>query len=378
MILIWCLAAAAAGYQLLVLVAALRHLSRHDPLPRILPPVSILKPVYGVDPHFAEALRSHAMLEYPEYEVLIGVRNGDSARAQAERLAAEFPDRFRVVEISTRAPNGKVGALIDLAAAARYPTWLVNDSDINVPPDYLRSLVGYLEDPEVGVVTCLYRSASDRAPGRWEALGIATDFAPSVLVARLLGVREFGLGATLLFRAQDLAAAGGFEALADYLADDYQLARHIARLGKRVELARLAVETQPAGATWSEVWLRQVRWARTIRVSRSGYAGLPLTNASLWAVTALAAGAWQAAAGLLALRLLVGLIVGIGILKSSDVTRLALLIPFRDLWGIGVWLWGLAGDEVQWRGVRLRLTPDGRIRERRPARAETFSFDKMG
>lgn len=378
MILLWCVAAVAAGYQLLVIIAALRHLSRHDPVPRLLPPVSILKPVYGGDPHFAEAMRSHAVLDYPEYEVLIGIGRDDPARAEAERLAAEFPGRLKLVETHTHAANGKVGALIDLAAAARYPIWLVNDSDINVPPDYLRRLVGYLEDPEVGVVTCIYRPASEHTPGRWEALGISTDFAPSVLVARLIGVREFGLGATLLFRAQDLAAAGGFEALAEYLADDYQLARHITQLGRRVELARLVVETQPAGSSWSEVWRRQLRWARTIRVSRSGYIGLPMANASLWALTSLAAGAWQAAAGLLALRLLAGLMVGVGILKSREVARLALLIPFCDLWGFLVWLFGLWGNQVQWRGMRLRITPDGRIAERRPASAETFSFAKMG
>jgi len=217
-------------------------------------------------------------------------------------LIESFPERrLRLVAVSTRAANGKVGALADLAREARYPLLLVNDSDIHVPPDYLRRIVGPLEDPAVGMVTCLYRAASDDWPGRWEALGIATDFAAGVLVAPLVGVREFGLGSTLLFRAVDLEAIGGFAALADYIADDYQLAKRITELGRRVLLSRQVVTTWLSGRTWGEVWRHQVRWARTIRVSRGAYLGLPLSNASLWALVAVAAGGWWAALPLLGL-----------------------------------------------------------------------------
>ena len=193
-------------------------------------------------------------------------------------------------------------------------------------------------------------------------MGIATDFAPSVLVAPLVGVREFGMGATLLFRAGDLRAIGGFEALADYIADDYQLACHIARLGRRVVMSKVVVETGLAGRHWSEVWRHQVRWARTIRVSRpSGYAGLVLSNASRWSLVAALAGAWWAALPLLVLRMLVGLLVGVGILRSREVRCCFLLVPLRDLWGAAVWLCGLFGNTVEWRGARLHLTPDGKI-----------------
>ncbi|MCC7174901.1 MAG: bacteriohopanetetrol glucosamine biosynthesis glycosyltransferase HpnI [Bryobacterales bacterium] len=363
MIIALLLAAASAAYQLLALTAALRHLAKRDPAPRALPPVSILKPVRGLDPHFREAIRSHALLDYAEYEVLFGVSDSaDPALPAIRELIEAFPERrLRVVEVSTQMPNGKVGALVDLAAAARYPLLLVNDSDIRVPPDYLRRLVGPLEDPSAGLVTCLYRARSDHWPGRWEALGIATDFAPGVLAAPLVGVREFGLGATLLFRAADLEAIGGFAALGDYIADDYQLARSITRLGRRVVLSKLPVETFIEGRTWGQVWRRQVRWARTIRVSRGAYLGLPLSNATLWALVALAAGAWWAALPLAALRLLAGLLVAVAVLGDRHSARLFFLMPLRDLWALAVWLCGLTGNSVEWRGLHLRLSRDGRI-----------------
>jgi ceramide glucosyltransferase len=180
-------------------------------------------------------------------------------------------------------------------------------------------------------------------------------------VAPLAGVREFGLGSTLLFRAEDLRRAGGFEALADFLADDYQLGRRITESGRKVVLARLPVETTLSGRTWREVWRHQVRWARTIRVSRGAYLGLPIANASLWSLLAFATGAWWAGAVLLALRLTAGLLSGWAVLGSRDVLRCFWLIPLRDLWGFAVWAYGLTGGTVEWRGAHLRLTRDGRI-----------------
>jgi ceramide glucosyltransferase len=362
--LVLLLVAASAACQLLALAAAIRHLRKPDAAPQALAPVSILKPVRGLDPHFREAIESHAAQDYPEYEVLFGVADlSDPAVPEIRKLIADFPGRrIRLVHTSTAAPNGKVGTLIDLAKEARYSLLLVNDSDVWVPADYLRRIVGPLEDPSVGLVTCLYRASSDHWPGRCEAIGIATEFAPTVLLAPLFGVNEFGLGATLLFRAADLRAIGGFEALAGYVADDYQIGLRIARLGRRVVISKLAVETRLAGRSWGEVWRHQVRWARTIRVSRpGGYAGRVIANAGLWSLVGLASGAWWAALPLLVLRMVVGVVVGAGIVGSRDVLRRFYLMPFWDLFGLAVWFWGLAGSTVEWRGERLHLTRDGRI-----------------
>ncbi len=363
---------AAAGYQLFAILACLRFLSRRDPAGTRTPPVSILKPIHGRDPEFDEAIRSHARIDYPEFEVLFCAASPDDpAMAPIRQLARDFPDRaIRVVEARTEAPNGKVGRLIDLANAARHDTLLMNDSDIRVEPAYLRAVTAPLEDPAIGVVTCLYRARANHAPAILEAVGIATDFAPSVLVAPFAGVREFGLGSTMVFRRADLAAAGGFEALREYIADDYQLARRITGLGRRVHLSRTIVETSLQGETWAEVWSHQLRWHRTIRVTRGAYAGLFITHATVWASVAAAAGMTNLALGVLAARMAMAIVAGIGVMRCPLTARYFWLIPFRDLFGSAVWAAGLFGSTVTWRGRELPLRPDGRIAsplsERRP------------
>ena len=357
--------AVAFGYQLVAILASLRQLLRRDPVPTRFPAISILKPVRGRDPEFYEAIRSHAVQDYPgEVEILFGVADvNDPAIEDFERLRVEFPSlTLRMVHATTSAPNGKVGVLQDLARRARHEIWLVNDSDIRVPQGYLRQVVAPLEDPGVGVVTCLYRATAATFPGRFEALGIVTDFAPSTLVAPMVGINEFGLGSTLVFRRADLEAVGGFAALADYIADDYQLANRITgQLGRRVHLSKTVVETRLGEETWAGIWHHQVRWHRTIRVSRGAYVGLPVTNATLWALIALCSGAWWLAAPLMAARISMALVAGWRVLRSPLAVRLAPLIPLRDLWGFAVWVVGLVGSSVRWRGKLLRLRPDGRI-----------------
>lgn len=354
----------ALAYQVVALVAALHHKTRSIAESSYAPAVSILKPVHGLDEEFHAAIRSHAEQEYGEFEILFGVRGGDPARAEIERLMAEFPGvNIRLIEATTEAPNGKVGALIDLARESRYPVLLVNDSDIGVPRDYLRRVAAPLSEPGIGLVTCLYRAAASSTAGRWEALGINTDFMPSTLVAPLVGIREFGLGSTLCFRRADLDAIGGFESIGDFIADDYQLAKRITRLGKRAYLSEVVVETHLSDPDWAAVWAHQVRWARTIRVSRfDGYIGLPVTHAGFWALLCAAGGLWWLAALLCLVRILTGVSAGWGVLRSKLALQGALLIPFWDVWAFAVYVTGLFGNTVQWRDKRMKLSPDGRLR----------------
>jgi ceramide glucosyltransferase len=361
---LYAIAAAALAYQLIALIATLRHHFARAPRASRLPGISILKPVRGLDPGFYDAIRSHAIQDYPEFEILFGVHDpADPAVGDIRRLIEEFPLlSIRLIESSTVAPNGKVGVLMDLAAHAQHPLWIINDSDITVPPGYLRDVVAPLEDPGVGLVTCLYRAESSSWPGRWEALGIATDFAPSALVAPLFGVSEFGLGSTLVFSREDLQRIGGFQALRDYLADDYQLGAMLHALGRKNVISKVVVSTRLGSHSWREVWAHQVRWSRTIRLSKPwGYAGLPVTFASLWALAVALAGLWPAAAVLLTVRLAVAIIAGWVVLRSRDALRLAPLIPGRDLYSVAVWLAGLFGRTVCWRGLKLLLDRSGKI-----------------
>jgi len=211
-------------------------------------------------------------------------------------------------------------------------------------------------------VTCLYRAHSDSWASHFEALGIATEFAPSVLVARLLGQAEFALGSTMVFRADALRRIGGFQAIAKYVADDYQLGVHIRRLGYRIEFAPVVVETDLGAGSWAHTWNHQVRWSRTIRVSRpGGYYGYLVTHATLWAMLAFAAGEWWAGALALAVRMIAGVLVGAAILKDRQVLARFWLIPIRDLFGFAVWTAGAFGNRVKWRDRSLILEPGGVI-----------------
>ena len=179
----------------------------------------------------------------------------------------------------------------------------------------------------MGLVTCLYRPEGDTFAARFEGLGVSTDFAPSTLVARLVGVDEFALGSTMAFRRADLDRIGGFEAIADYLADDYQLGHRIHALGLKCVLSDAIVTTRLSG-TWSDVWRHQVRWARTVRVSKFwGYLGLPVTFGTVWAAVAAASGYFGLALALLAVRMLMATAAGWFVLRSPDVLRLWPLIP---------------------------------------------------
>jgi ceramide glucosyltransferase len=356
----------AALYQLLALIAALVH-SGTGLRPASFPSssgISILKPVYGRDPGFYQAIRSHALQQYSEFEILFGVHSiDDTASADIQRLIAEFPAlRIRLIVCPSETPNAKVGTLADLAAEARYPLLIVNDSDITVPAGYLRNVSAPLTDPAVGLVTCLYRAEAHNWPSRFEALAVATDFAPSTLVAPWFGVSEFGLGSTLAFRKNDLERVGGFQAIADYLADDYQLGCKLHSIGLRNVISNVVVSTRLSAESWSAAWRHQLRWARTIRLSRGGgYAGLPVTFATTWALLAAVFGLWPAALGLLAIRLAAALACGWRVLGSADVGKYFYLIPVRDLWGVAVWATALFGQTVEWRGKRLRLDREGKI-----------------
>jgi ceramide glucosyltransferase len=348
-------------YNLLAIAGALRF-RRRSAIPNYRPPVSILKPVRGRDAGFYEAIRSHAVQQYAEFELLFGVaRPDDPALEDIERLMRDYPAiPIRVIATSNDAPNGKVGSLEILAREAKYDVLLVNDGDIVVAPDYLTRVIGLLEDPMVGLVTGLYRARGASLAANAEALGIVTEFVPSVLVARLLSSSGFALGATMAFRAKDLAAIGGFASIREYLADDYQLGARIAALGKRVAMCDSVVVTNLGAGSWRDVWKHQVRWSRTIRVSRpAGYLGYLVTQATFWCVIAALAGHWRIALAGEAVRLLAA--AASMWAAGEKRTHRLLLVPLRDLFGFAVWCVGIAGNTVEWRGLRFHLRRDGRL-----------------
>jgi ceramide glucosyltransferase len=331
-----------------------------------LPPISILKPLKGTDPEIYESFRSHCLQDYPEYELIFGVSDAnDPAIESVKALQREFPDRRIQLLVSPKilGANVKVSNLAQMLEEARYDHLIVNDSDIRVEPDYLRRVSTPLADLRVGMVTCLYRGVAGATLGsRLEALGISTDFCPSVLAAWQLesGIR-FGLGSTLAFRRAELEKIGGFTSFVDYLADDYELGKRIAELGLKVKLSDVVVETYLPSYSLRDFFAHQLRWARGVRDARAGgYLGLVFTFGILWASLLLAssrAALWScgALAVTLFLRLAVALVVGQGVLRDCLVLKYAWLIPLRDLIAAAIWIVSLGGHTVTWRGDRFRL-----------------------
>jgi ceramide glucosyltransferase len=364
----------ALAYQIVAILAALFYrlesrLIRGRPEPASLPAISILKPVRGLDSGFERAIAGHATQDYPEFEILFGVHSLDDPAVPAIRALIDAHPQvsIRLLECKTATPNGKVGVLIDLLKEASHPVLVVNDSDISVPRDYLRRLAARLIMDKAALVTCPYRAIAGSAAGIWEAFGIAVDFVPSTLVAPLVGVREFGLGSTLCFRRNDLARAGGFESVASFIADDYQLAKRITSLCGGAVISEVVVQTNLSSPSWLSVWLHQLRWARTIRASRGGgFLGLPLTHAGVWIALAFACGLWSLAFTLLAARLAMAIVCGFFALESLLALLLSPLAPLWDLWAFAVWLCAFTGHTVEWRGQRFRLTHDGALERLNP------------
>ena len=336
-----------------------------------LPPVSILKPLKGVDPEIYESFRSHCLQDYTDYELIFGVSDPDDPAVPAvHRLQEEFPERRIELVVCSQSlgANTKVSNLVQMLSSARYECLIVNDSDIRVGPDYLRRVVAPLSDSAVGMVTCLYRGIPSTTLGsRLESLGISTDFAPGVLVARLLenGIR-FGLGSTLAFRRADLVAIGGFESLVDFLADDYELGKRLAGSQRTVLLSREVVDTFLPAYDLAGFLQHQLRWARAIRDSRpGGYFGLLFTFLLPWAIiTAVAARgapwAWGLLFFALLLRVGVALMVGQSVLRDRKVPGLLPLHPLRDAIAMLVWCASFASNTITWRGDSFTLK-DGRL-----------------
>jgi ceramide glucosyltransferase len=330
------------------------------------PPVSILKPLKGTDPQMYESLRSHCLQDYPEYEIIFGVSEANDPALQfVERVKSEFPRHaIRVVLCGQKlGANIKVSNLAQMLPNARYQHLVVNDSDIRVEPDYLRRVAAPLADQKIGMVTCLYRGMAGSTLGsRLESLGISTDFAAGVLAARQLenGIR-FGLGSTLAFRRADLETIGGFEVLADYLGDDYEIGRRISALGLRVDLSDVVVETFLPQYRLREFLQHQLRWARNIRDSRrGGYIGQGLTFGIPWTLLALAfswgaSWAWALLGLVTAMRAATALTVGWAVLRDRQVLRSLWLIPLRDLVAMGIWVAGFIGHRITWRGETFEL-----------------------
>jgi len=364
-------------YYLLAIFSAWRFFRSPAPpisadasAPDFAPPVSILKPVRGLDPGAYENFSSFCRQDYPEYEILFGVNEPDDPVIPVIRkLIRDFP-RIAIrllIGSDELGANRKVNKLCRLAREARYDLFVINDSDIRVGPDYLRAVVSPFRDPPVGAATGTYGGLVEPQLGsELEAIGAASDFFAGVLVARQLEGMRFALGATMATTRARLEEIGGFEALADCHSEDFQLGYRIAARGYRVELSRYVVWTNYPAQTVRSFFQHQLRWAVTTRYSRPwGYIGLVLTHGLPWSVAA-ATLAWPLHPALgvaylgtyLVLRLAMASTIGIWGLKDPLLRRKWWLVPLRDALAFPVWLASFFRRTVHWRGAEFYVRKD--------------------
>ncbi len=366
------------GYLALSLASAWRFLRRRPRATNSFrPPVSVLKPLRGADPDLEAALRSHLEQDYPAYEVIFGVESAaDPAASTVRKLMAEYPQRaIRLVECPDElGSNRKVSSLVQMLPHAGDRLLMVSDSDVRLAPNALREVLAPFEDARVGMVTCLYRGV--HGGGLWsrlEALGISSEFTPGVLTARELeGGVHFALGAAMAIRHDVLESVGGFGALVSHLADDYELGLRTHQAGYRVVLAGTVVDNHLPRYSLAGFWEHQLRWGRGIRDARpAGYAAMIFTFGLFWSALAVlfsqgASWAWSLFAVALALRVVLALVAGVGVLGDRQALRDLWLLPLRELAAFAVWLVSLFGHTVTWRGERFRLRK-GRLFAIRPA-----------
>jgi ceramide glucosyltransferase len=369
----------AAAYNLFACFAARAFFARKtDRDDGLRPPVTILKPLRGVDRDAYDNFASFCRQSYPRYQVIFGADESDGpAIAIARRIANDFPhiDVRVVVKPPGGAANPKVGNLAAMLSEAEHALLLISDSDIRVDPNYLAAMVQPLANPRVGVVTCLYRSQAVGFAGTLAGLGLSTDGQPSVLAAielEKIGLSRFGsavgaMGSGILIRSAVLREVGGFDAIADFLADDYLLGSLPAKAGYRVALSSAVVEHRLGKSTLAGLIQNQMRWNRGIRATRpGGYAGLIFTHGVAASLLLLVLSGGSLAAlvpAFLALgsRLAMVWFVVVRCLDDSVARRALWLVPLRDLLGFALWVGGFFGSTIVWRGNRFRLGEGGKL-----------------
>jgi ceramide glucosyltransferase len=361
------LAAAPLLYYIAATFAALRFFrrERRRKLRSYSPPVSLLKPVRGVDFASYENYSSFCCQDYPDYEILFAVNDAaDEAVPLIHRLIAEFPSRRirLLVGAENLGANRKVNKLARLFREAQHEILALTDGDVRVGPNYLREVVAPFIEESTGAVTSFYRGITEKNLGaELEAIGASSDFFAGVLMAEFTEGMNFALGASIVSTKRWLAKIGGFESLAGVLADDYELGVRIARAGGRVLLSREPVWTVYHAQTAKSFWKHQLRWARTVRLCRPlSYFGLIFTLGLPWAALAALVAPTRsiAAAYLLAylvLRHVMAWAVGIWGVGDEVLRRFLWLVPLRDALYSAVWLASFASNRITWGGEEFTI-----------------------
>ena len=342
-----------------------RLTKKSQPLPAYTPPVSNLKPIRGLDAEAYENFASYCNQDYPNYELLFAVGDGDEAVMEViEKLKRDFPQRrIRVIHVSGHtAPNDKVVKLARLVGEAQNEVLVINDSDVRVRPDYLRSVVAPLRDPKVGAVTCLYVSAHEHTfLQKLQSIGMICDFYPGILVARQLDGVKFAFGQTIVTTRKNLAGFGGYTAIQNRPADDLLVGRLVAEQGFEVELLPYAVETVADFRSLSEFFFKRLRWMTVMRHMRPwGHLGLIFTQGLAWSIAAVAIHPTVRVAllylgGYLAVRIAMTWLIGVWGMQQKGIWKKMALVPLWDAWALLIWLLSFGRRSIRWRDIDYRI-----------------------
>ena len=364
------------AYSLISLWCALKYFKKYDlPTPSASPPgVTFLKPVKGMDADSYDNFASFCCQQYAgELQIVFAAASPDDAVIPVIRqLISDFTDHdiSLVINPALHGPNYKASNLINAFPQVKHEIIIVCDSDISVEPNYLQSVVSHFADPQVGLVTSLYRTSDVHGIATAiEAIGFTAEMIPNVLVAQRLEGLTFALGASMAVRREALQDIGGFDALTEYLADDYQLGNKIHHAGWRIALDPCFVESVIKPENLMSVLSRQLRWARTMRVSRpGGYLAsgitLPFPAALLASLLAPSPVAGVAAVALLyVVRLSICTIFSRYFVRDNLLPRWLWLLPLRDMLAFFTWALSFLGNRVDWRGSSFVLKPGGKLEE---------------
>jgi ceramide glucosyltransferase len=361
------IALAPFGYYIVAIVAARRFFAKRLlPLAAdFTPPVSILKPIYGLDRETYENYASFCRQDYPEFEILFCVSDDrDPAVPVIQKIIVDFPERSIRLLVGSEplGASDKVNKLCRMVRQARHEIVIVTDSDVRVDPGFLRAIAGAFRDPEVGGVTCLYRGLTDGSfAAGLEAMGNSTDFAAGVLVNWLGGKIDFMLGAIMATTKKNLAEIGGFKSLVDYFCDDFELGNRIARNGYHIELTTFPVSIVYPRETLLEAFRHQVRWNLSIRYSRAaGHLGLIFTQGLSWTILAAliapsATIALAYVAAYVVLRSEMARNVGVWGLQDRALSAKLALLPVRDAFAFVVWLASFFPQRIRWRDKEFHV-----------------------
>jgi len=357
------LALGAIGYTMLAMLAV-RHFARAPLLPPAAPePVTLLKPLHGLEPRLRENLASFLDQNWPaSIQVVAGAgRADDPALAVARDLSGDI---VIAVDSPPLGGNAKIANLRNMMPSVAHDLLILSDSDMAVPHDYVARVVAALEQPAVGAVTCVYRGRGDAGGwSRFAAAAISYQFAPSVVVSYALRTEQACMGSTIALRRATLLRIGGFEAFADSLADDYAIGMAVRGLGlKVVPVPRMVLTHGCAEQSFTSVWRHELRWAATVRGANfSGHLGNLLTHPlalSLLAVPLMPAAGMAAVAAALLARCILARTVDRWV---GEPTAPIWWLPARDLLSFTVFVASFATRSVDWRGARLRIRPRGQV-----------------